>query len=126
MCRGWRRIAILLSAVWMVGGSLYISGLITDRAAMMGGFASDACEAKATREHRPFSDCGEAFGVAFSADLRGAASRKPASQFSTARCLLSASFSLVGWCSVLYAPSWRGCAEASRPTPGGPDPIWRA
>ena len=67
---GWRRIAILVSAVWMVGGPVYFSGMITDQAAMMGGLASDACEAKATREHRPFSDCHDAFGVAFLSDLK--------------------------------------------------------
>jgi hypothetical protein len=70
--RGWRRIAIVVSAVWMVGGSLYISGLIADQAASIARIGMDRCEEAALAAHKPLGPCMDEFTARYLRDLKTA------------------------------------------------------
>jgi hypothetical protein len=94
--KGWTRIGIVLSVIWIVGAGFHARGLQVEIATDLAGYARDDCYAK----KRSSNDCREAWDRAFVAHLGDGWDRVAVSAFAPV---------VLGWlgfCIVLVAGRW--------------------
>jgi hypothetical protein len=65
---GWKRIGVVVSVIWMVVGSFWFSGQITNRAASYASMRSDTCDLEKVRDQS--IDCSKSFEKAYASLMR--------------------------------------------------------